>query len=79
VHALLILNVEATTMAVAAAFKTEKGAAALAPLPLVFGLLFAGFFVNLGSVGVWLSWIRYLVPFHWCLCPLACTRACTFV
>jgi len=70
VHVLVLLNVEAATMAAAAASKTEKSAAAFAPIPLVFGLLFAGFFVGSSQIPVWLSWIRYLVPLHYAFIAL---------
>lgn len=65
IHILVQLNAEAITLIFTAATRSEKMAAALAPIPLVISILFGGFFVQPASIPIWLRWIRYVTYMRW--------------
>ena len=64
-HLMMLLCTEGITYVVTAATRSEQLAAAMAPLPLVIGLLFAGVFIDSSSIPAFLRWIRYFVPLRW--------------
>lgn len=65
INLLVGLNCEAVTMVITSGASDMRVAAALAPLPVVIGILFGGFFVQPGAIPVWLRWIRYVTFVRW--------------
>jgi ABC-type multidrug transport system ATPase subunit/ABC-type multidrug transport system permease subunit len=57
-------------VAVSAGARNEKVALALAPAVTVVLILFGGFYVNEGTIPVWLSWIKYLSHLYWAFMAL---------
>ncbi|KAG7673347.1 hypothetical protein Ndes2526B_g03213 [Nannochloris sp. 'desiccata'] len=57
-------------IAVSAGAPNEKVALALAPAVTVVLILFGGFYVNEGTIPVWLSWIKYLSHLYWAFMAL---------
>jgi len=58
-------------VAVSAGARNEKVALAIAPAVTVILILFGGFYVNAGTIPVWLSWIKYLSHLYWAFMALA--------
>ena len=52
-------------MLVSAYVRSEKMASALAPIPLVFSIIFGGFFIQASAIPAFLRWIRYLTYMRW--------------
>jgi len=46
-------------------FPNAEVAVSLAPIVIIPFMLFAGFYVSLSSIPVWLSWIQYISIFKW--------------
>lgn len=58
-------------IAVSAGARNEKVALAIAPAVTVILILFGGFYVNAGTIPVWLSWIKYLSHLYWAFLALS--------
>lgn len=54
-------------LALGCMFPNAEVAVSLAPVVIIPFMLFAGFYVDLDSVPVWLSWIQYISIFKWSL------------
>ena len=52
------------------AFPNAEVAVSLAPMAIIPLMLFGGFYVNLSTAPVWISWIQYISVFKWGYQPL---------
>ena len=52
------------------AFSNAEVAVSLAPMAIIPLMLFGGFYVNLETSPVWISWIQYISVFKWAYQPL---------
>eukprot|EP00698_Gefionella_okellyi_P012708 TRINITY_DN3436_c0_g3_i2.p1 TRINITY_DN3436_c0_g3~~TRINITY_DN3436_c0_g3_i2.p1 ORF type:complete len:1137 (-),score=253.62 TRINITY_DN3436_c0_g3_i2:2148-5558(-) len=79
----LLLSLSTSTLGVVACagMATVQNAMYLAPTVLLLGTLFAGFFVNIQTIPVYLSWLQYVSYFKWAYEALVVNefRGVTFV
>ena len=69
IFALVLTSLVAGSMGImlGCLFPNAEVAVSLAPVVIIPFMLFAGFYVSLSSIPVWLSWIQYISIFKWAL------------